>query len=84
MTTSREYEGLIIKKELTKHHNYRLLIRLENDKIIFCYTKRFISTAKIQEQKEYYFSDSQKNGGKYYFLDHIEPKENQQIENNFS
>jgi hypothetical protein len=65
---NRDYEGILIRKELTKKHNYRLLIRLNNGKFIFCYTKRFISL-NLSEKTEYQFTDSQKNGGKYFFLD---------------
>ena len=73
---SREYEGKIIRKELTNRRNYRLIIRLNNNnKIIFCYTKRFVELQQLQEEKEYYFFDSQKNGGKYFFLDRANLKE---------
>jgi len=72
--TIRNYEGIIIKKELTQLKNYRLTIKLNNGKIIFCHTRRFIQTNELVEKEEYFFSDSQKNGGKWYFLDEAKRK----------
>jgi hypothetical protein len=38
---SRKYQGKVIKKELLFSGNYKLTIQTKEEKIRFCYTKRF-------------------------------------------
>jgi len=77
---SRKHQGKVIKKELLFSGNYKLTIQTKEGKIRFCYTKRFeaekhtlyLEELREKEAREWVFFDSQKNGGKYYFLDKIE------------
>ena len=77
---TRKYQGKVIKKELLFSGNYKLTIQTTEGKIRFCYTKRFeaekhtlyLEELRERENRKWVFFDSQKNGGKYYFLDRIE------------
>lgn len=77
---ARKYQGKVIKKEALFSNNYKLTIQTKEGKIRFCYTKRFkteqstfyLEELREKELQEWIFFDSQKNGGKYYFLDKIE------------
>src|ERR1044072_207160 len=76
----RKYQGKVIKKELLFSGNYKLIVQTKEGKIRFCYTKRFeaekhtlyLEALREKEAQERVCFDSQKNGGKYYFLDKIE------------
>jgi len=86
---TRKYQGKVIKKELLFSGNFKLTIQTTEGKIRFCYTKRFnpekhalyLEELREKEAQEWAFFDSQKNGGKYYFLDKIEAV-NKEIETN--
>lgn len=86
---TRKYQGKVIKKELLFSGNFKLTIQTTEGKIRFCYTKRFnpekhalyLEELREKEAQEWVFFDSQKNGGKYYFLDKIEVV-NKEIETN--
>ena len=86
---TRKYQGKVNKKELLFSGNFKLTIQTTEGKIRFCYTKRFnpekhalyLEELREKEAQEWAFFDSQKNGGKYYFLDKIEAV-NKEIETN--
>jgi hypothetical protein len=41
MKGKRKYQGKVVKKELLFSGNYKLTIQTREEKIRFCYTKRF-------------------------------------------
>ena len=70
----RNYKGLLIKKEISKNKdNCFLAIKLSTGKNIFCFAKNeLVKKHWLVKGREYIFFDSQKNQGKYYFLDKAE------------